>query len=76
MTLGNYFIGLPIRLFRLDGLTPGRRREISLVRCSLSWLAFLQVNTGDPNPRMKVRGRGERRWRTIVAVTFKTEPVS
>jgi len=25
---------------------------------------------------MKVRGRGERRWRTIVAVTFKTEPVS
>jgi len=22
------------------------------------------------------RGRGERRWRTIVAVTFRTEPVS
>jgi len=25
---------------------------------------------------MKIRGRGERRWRTIGAVTFRTEPVS
>jgi len=31
---------------------------------------------GGPNPRTKIRGRGERRWRTIVEVTFRTQPVS
>ena len=41
---------------------------------SLSWLAFLQVSAGDPNPEQS--GRGERRWRTTGAVTFRTEPVS
>lgn len=41
---------------------------------SLSCLAFLQVSAGDPNPGQP--GRGERRWRTIGAVTFRTEPVS
>lgn len=74
--LRTIFIPLPIRLFHLGGLTAGWRHEISLVRSSLSWLAFLQVSAGDPNPRTRIRGRGERRWRTIVAVTFKTEPVS
>ena len=44
--------------------------------CSLSCPAFLQASAGNPMPRAKVRGRGERRWRTIVAVTFRTEPVS
>ena len=38
---------------------------------SLSWLAFLQVNAGEPTLG-EIRGRGVRRWRTIVEVTFRT----
>ena len=56
------------RIDRQPGWDEGR------IVSSLSWLAFLRASAGNPNPGKP--GRGERRWRTTGAVTFRTEPVS
>ena len=73
----------PLDLPPLWALTPGRvdnwRVHVinrSCSNCSLSWLSFLGVGAGDPNPRTSGSGRGEWSPATVAKVTFKTEPVS